>query len=74
MEEICRFSGTSSYCQIFVGIKCCGTDELCKFRKTDKQFQEDRNRAILTNRKKHNCNHCRYMNAPCQLNCEKGSE
>ncbi|MDE6833338.1 MAG: hypothetical protein K2J39_03680 [Ruminococcus sp.] len=73
MKEICRFSGTSSYCQVLVGVKCRGTDELCKFRKTDRQFREDRNRDILTNRKKFNCNHCRYMNTPCRLSSEKGS-
>ena len=73
MEEICRFSGTSSYCQILTGVKCRGTDALCKFRKTENQFREDRNKAIITNRKKSNCSHCRYMTAPCQINSEKGS-
>ncbi|MDE6780957.1 MAG: hypothetical protein K2J40_05815 [Ruminococcus sp.] len=73
-EEICRFSGTSSYCQILVGVKCLGTDELCKFHKTEEQFQKERNRAILVNRKKYNCNRCRYMGIPCRLSSEEGSE
>lgn len=73
-EKICKFSGTSSYCQILVGVKCRGTDELCKFRKTKKQFQEERNRAILVNRKKYNCNKCKYMGTPCRLGSKEGSE
>ncbi|MDE5582489.1 MAG: hypothetical protein K2J08_02115 [Ruminococcus sp.] len=67
MEKLCRFSGTGNYCQILVDVRCCGSDELCKFRKTDKQFREERNKAILINRKKHNCNSCRYMKTPCRL-------
>ena len=73
MEEICRFSGTSSYCQILVGVKCRGTDELCKFRKTDRQFQTDRDNAILLNRKKYNCRNCRYIGTQCRLSSEEGS-
>ncbi|MDE5771277.1 MAG: hypothetical protein K2I06_06565 [Ruminococcus sp.] len=73
-EEICRFVGTSRYCQILVGVKCRGTDELCKFRKTEKQFQEEHDRTILINRAKHNCKKCKYMRIPCRLSSEEGSE
>ncbi|MDE6847798.1 MAG: hypothetical protein K2J44_00405 [Ruminococcus sp.] len=73
-EEICRFVGLGKYCQILVGVKCRGTDELCKFRKTENQFKAERDRAILINRAKHNCNKCKYMRTPCRLSSEEGRE
>ncbi|MDE5770175.1 MAG: hypothetical protein K2I06_00905 [Ruminococcus sp.] len=73
-EETCRFVGLGKYCQILVGVKCRGTDELCKFRKTEKQFQEEHDRAILINRAKHNCNKCKYMRTSCRLSSELGGE
>ena len=74
LKEICRFVSTGRYCQILVGVKCRGTDELCKFRKTEKQFQEERNRAILINRAKCNCNQCKYMGIPCRLDSDERGE
>lgn len=50
-NEKCRFVGMGRYCQILVGVKCDGTDKLCKFGKTEKQFQQERDRAIIVNRK-----------------------
>lgn len=73
-DEICRFVGTGRFCQILVGVKCQGTDELCKFRKTEKQFQEERDRAIMINCAKRNCINCKYMSTPCKLSSEEGSE
>lgn len=73
-EEICRFVGTSRYCQILVGVRCRGTDELCRFHKTEKQFQKEHDRAILTNREKGNCIKCRYMGTPCRLSSEERSD
>lgn len=66
-EEICRFACGNKCCQILVGIKCQGIDEKCKFYKTDKQYIKDRDKAILKNRTKGNCDNCKYMNTPCQL-------
>lgn len=74
MKEICKFAGVSRYCMILVGVKCRGTDELCKFRKTEKQFQQERDRSILINRVKGNCNKCKYMGTPCGLSSEEESE
>lgn len=73
-NEICRFVGTGKFCQILVGVKCRGTDELCKFRKTEKQFQEERDRAILINRTKYNCNKCKYMRTLCRMSDEEEGE
>lgn len=73
-EEICRFVGVSRYCQILVGIKCRGTDKLCKFRKTDEQFQKEHDNAIIINRAKHNCEKCQYMRTPCILSDEGRSD
>ncbi|MDE5620328.1 MAG: hypothetical protein K2I80_07385 [Ruminococcus sp.] len=73
-NENCRFAGVSRYCQILVGVKCRGTDELCKFYKTEKQFQKERDRNIITNRIKGNCGKCRYMGTPCRLSSEEGRE
>lgn len=73
-DEKCRFVGTNRYCQILVGVQCRGTDELCKFYKTEKQFQQERDRAILINRKKCNCNKCKYMGTSCRLSSEERGE
>ena len=70
-NEKCRFVGIGRYCQILVGVKCDGTDKLCKFGKTEKQFQQERDRNIITNRIKGNCGQCRYMGTPCRLSSEK---
>lgn len=73
-NEICRFVGKGRFCQILVGVKCQGTDKLCKFCKTEKQFQEERDRAILINRAKRNCNNCKYMGTLCRLSDEEEGE
>lgn len=72
-NEKCKFAGTSIYCQILVGVMCHGTDELCKFYKTEKQFQKERDRAIRINREKGNCEKCRYNKILCEVsvNCLK---
>lgn len=72
-ENVCRFARKKRYCQILVGVNCCGTDEKCKFYKTDKQFIKDRDNAILINRDKGNCDNCKYMIAPCRLVSERNT-
>lgn len=37
-NEKCRFVGIGKYCQILVGVKCDGTDKLCKCRDTIPEF------------------------------------
>ncbi|MDE6500725.1 MAG: hypothetical protein K2L10_01360 [Ruminococcus sp.] len=55
-------------------MKCTGIDNKCKFRKTERQFQEEHDRAILINRAKHNCNKCKYMRTSCRLSSEERDE
>lgn len=42
----------------------------CRFCKTEKQFAEERDRAILINRKKGNCDLCKYRNGRCKTGGE----
>lgn len=72
-EETCRFVGVAyrKYCSILVGVQCDGTNKICKFYKTEKQFRQERDRNIITNRIKGNCGQCRYMGTPCRLSTEK---
>ena len=46
---------------------CMGTpDSKCTFYKTPEQFIQERNRAIEINRRKGNCESCKYNNGvPC---------
>ncbi len=66
-DEKCRFFRTSRKCYILVGKKCNGTNTDCSFYKTDEQFQRDCDRAIMINRRKFNCEHCRYSPSPCEF-------
>lgn len=70
-NEKCGFVETGGHCYILVGIRCDGTDKLCKFRKTKEQFQHERDRSIIINRVKGNCEQCRYMGTPCRLSTEE---
>ena len=72
--ELCRFKGNIKICKILVDTKCDGTANDCKFYKTEKQFQEERNRAILINRAKCNCNRCKYMGIPCRIDSDEEGE
>ncbi len=58
---------------ILVGTKCRGDMTDCKFYKTEKQFAEAADRAVLINREKGNCEKCRYNKIPCEVsvNCLK---
>lgn len=66
-DEKCWFFRKTKHCYILVGRKCNGTDIDCSFYKTFKQFQRERDRAILINRRKFNCEHCKYNPVPCEL-------
>ena len=69
-NEICYFLclGKLNKCGI-LNVECTGTRsaELCKFRKTTKQFFEDRNRAVMRNRVRGNCARCKYKPEPCEI-------
>lgn len=66
-DEKCRFFWKTKRCHILVGVKCDGTDKNCSFYKTEEQFQRDCDRAIIINRRKYNCEKCRYSAVPCEL-------
>ncbi|MDE7365708.1 MAG: hypothetical protein K2N27_12680 [Ruminococcus sp.] len=66
-DEKCRFFKKTKRCYILIGKKCNGTDTNCSFYKTDEQFQRECDRAILINRRKFNCEHCKYSPVPCEL-------
>ena len=69
-NEICYFlsPGNLRSCGI-LNEECTGTrsPEICKFRKTTKQFFEDRNAAVMKNREKGNCAKCKYKTEPCEI-------
>lgn len=71
-NEICTFAvGKVGFCKILVGEKCDGRNKFCSFRKTDEQFQAERDKAISLNRKRGNYPKCRYMMADfCRLSTE----
>ncbi len=66
-NERCKFAGVSRYCMILVGKKCMGEAKNCKFYKTERQFSEAAERAILINREKGNCKKCKYNKIPCEI-------
>lgn len=72
-DEKCTFvgEGLNRFCKILSGVKCLGNNENCSFRKTEKQFIEDRDRAIALNRLKGNCEKCKYMGAFCKTSAEE---
>lgn len=69
-NEICYFlrPGKLHECGA-LNIECTGTrsPELCKFRKTAKEFFESRNRAVMRNRLRGNCARCKYKDVPCEI-------
>lgn len=75
-DEKCRFFLKPKRCHILVGMKCDGTKTNCSFYKTNKQFQRDCDKSIIINRRKHNCENCRYSAIPCELSryCEENDD
>lgn len=66
--EICKFKSTKSEsCLALSHTKCSGYDEECKFYKTEQQYIDAANHAIELNRAKGNCDNCRYVKVPCEL-------
>ena len=69
-NEVCYFlcPGNVARCGI-LDIECTGTrsKEICKFRKTTKEFFESRNAAVMKNREKGNCAKCKYKTEPCEI-------
>ena len=74
-EEIekCRYVNLKrNVCVLLADTQCTGTraPELCKFHKTDKEYIASRDRAILINREKGNCQKCKYQKLACMTSEE----
>lgn len=71
----CRFFTGSKFrpCAILIGEQCNGENEKCSFFKTEEQFDNERDRAILLNRRKGNCLKCKYASYACALSSEGNS-
>ncbi len=69
-NKLCHFKGYGLYCGILEDVKCNGVNKKCSFFKTARQYQEDLDKAILINRRKHRCESCKYNKDPCILSTE----
>lgn len=68
----CRFfTDRKQYnCNALTNTKCDGMNTECPFYKTDEQYNNSSDRAVLINRVKENCEKCRYRLTPCRLTFE----
>lgn len=67
-KEICYFLiPQTNRCGI-LDVECTGTRsrQICSFQKTEKEYFEQRNRAVEINRKRGNCAKCKYKPYPCE--------
>lgn len=71
-EEKCRFSTERKQynCNALTHTKCSGIKTDCPFYKTDEQYDNASDNAVLINRARGNCGKCRYRLTPCKLSCE----
>ncbi len=60
MNGRCVFC-SSGFCTVLNETTCTGEKTSCSFRKSYKEFESERNRAIKINREKGNCNNCKYI-------------
>ena len=72
-DEKCRFMQDDGWCMILGLGRPCG-DKLarCTFRRTEKQYNEERDRAIDLCRQKGQCDKCKYT--PITRRCSKSAE
>lgn len=63
----CHFIDTKSGRCCLLGEHCTGASRSCSFRKTRKEFIIAHNRAVAVNRKRGNCNNCKYKPTPCEF-------
>lgn len=69
MRDRCTFlPHNSNLCTVLANTECTGTKskKVCSFRKTEKEFRQEQNRAIIPNRKKGNCAKCKYKKFSCE--------
>ena len=71
-KELCYFSAGNNKCSI-LSTPCTGTrsKQLCSFRKTEREFKEDWDRAIQINKAKGNCVYCKYRSERCGIDKEE---
>lgn len=67
MDKMCYFCRSNGECGALIDTYCVGINTECSFYKTEKQYIEDRNRAIEINRAKGNCVGCKYCNKKCEV-------
>lgn len=68
-KDVCYFySPAQGNCAV-LNIECTGTrsKRLCHFYVTEKEYYENRNKAVLQNRAKGNCFKCKYKSIKCDL-------
>lgn len=66
---LCHFySAANQKGCLLLGESCTGTKskKLCRFKKTTKEYIEGNNRAIEINRRKGNCENCKYRFVKCE--------
>lgn len=67
-KETCYFLQPQiNYCGI-LDVECTGTrsKQLCSFHKTEQEYFEARNRAVMLNRQRGNCGKCKFKPYPCE--------
>lgn len=64
-KEKCIFLSAEGFCNALIGTYCTGNN--CKFYKSVRQYAHERNRAIMINRQKGNCENCKYTPIKCEL-------
>lgn len=73
-ENSCYFftPGKFNSCGILNGPCSDDTKKNCKFRKSEAEYIEARNKAVELNRKRGNCAKCKYKPYPCEIVVIKG--
>lgn len=67
---ICFFYRQSGYCSALDIDRCDGLNPYCTFYKTEKQFTEERDRAVKVCREKNLCIACKYVGKPCMTSTD----
>lgn len=74
MEEVkkCRYAGKmeGGDCAALKDVKCDGYHPECGFYKTEQQFIDEGDEAIRLNRRRGNCENCKYRETKCMTTQE----
>lgn len=68
-KETCYFSSPQTNRCSILDVECTGSrsQQLCSFHKTEREYFEERNKAVEKNRLNGNCAKCKYKSEPCEL-------